>query len=87
MGMNINYEILEKQFQYYLEHQDEFVSQYSGKAIVLRGNEVVGVYDNEWEAVKQSQRKYKPGTFLVQVVSPGSDAYSVDIASNFVVVS
>lgn len=67
---------LKKEFEYYLAHQEELVRKYDGKFIVIRGNEVVGSYDDELRAVEETQKKYPAGTFLVQFVSPGDSAYS-----------
>lgn len=79
----MNQEML-KQFNYYVEHQAEFIEKYNGKAIVLKDFEVVGVQDNEWEAFDSASKKYEPETFIVQQVSPGPGAYTVVISSNFV---
>ena len=68
--------MLEQEFQYYLENQQTLVDKYNGKTLVIIGQEVVGIYDTEAEAYFKSIKKYKPGTFLVQVCSPGSDSYT-----------
>ena len=38
---------LEKEFQYYLDHQAELAEQYEGKILVIKGEQVIGVYDDE----------------------------------------
>lgn len=76
------YKELREQFAFYLAHQEELLKEYAGKAIVLKDNKVVGEYESEWDAVEQAQKEYKPGTFLVQLVTPGTSAYTVHIASN-----
>jgi hypothetical protein len=67
---------LENEFNYYLENQEKLVDQYEGKYIVIRGNEVVGSYDSEIEAIERSSEKYELGTFLVQLCAPGEDNYT-----------
>lgn len=69
--------MLDKEFKYYLEHQDELVSHYNGKYIVLIGEQVVGAYDNREDAYYSSMEKYEPGTFMIQLCTPGDDAYTV----------
>lgn len=69
--------MLDKEFKYYLEHQDELVSRYNGKYIVLIGEQVVGAYDNREDAYYSSIEKYEPGTFMIQLCTPGEDAYTV----------
>ena len=66
---------LKREFEYYLAHQDELVERYSGKYIVIRNQEVVGEYNDELTAVQESKQRFEPGTFLVQLVSPGDSAY------------
>ena len=68
--------MLEKEFQYYIDNQDDLVKKYNGKYIVIIGNEVVGYYDNEVDAYIDSTKKYELGTFLIQLCSPGKDSYT-----------
>lgn len=81
------YEELNKQFQYFIENQDKFVEKYNGRTIVLKNYKVIGVYDDEWDAVEEAQEKFEPGTYIVQRVTPGTEAYTVAISSNFVLAS
>ena len=69
-------EELEKEFKYYLEHQDELVKKYNGKFIVIKNREVIGVFDSELEAIEKTAEKYELGTFLVQKCEPGSESYT-----------
>jgi hypothetical protein len=69
-------EQLKKEFQYYLEHQKELVKQYKGKFIVIKGNEVIGAYDSELEAVTETSQQHELGTFLVQKCEPGTSSYT-----------
>lgn len=67
---------LKQAFQYYLDHQKELVEQYNGKFVVIKDDRVIGAYDNELVAISEAQKQeLKPGTFLVQFVSPGDAAY------------
>ena len=67
---------LKKEFNYYLEHQDEFVKEYNGKFIVIKDCEVIGAFDSELEAINKTSEKYELGTFLVQKCEPGRESYS-----------
>jgi len=64
--------MLEKEFQYYLNHQDELVKKYENKFLVIKDQEVVGVYDNKQEAYDGATSKYELGTFLIQHCLPGT---------------
>ena len=67
---------LEKEFRFYIEHQDEMVEKYDGKIIVIKDGVVLGAYDDELAAITETRKTHELGTFLVQRVSPGSAAYS-----------
>lgn len=67
---------LEKEFEYYLAHQDELVKKYNEKFIVIKGQNVIGAYDSEIEAIEATSQKEEMGTFLVQKCEPGSDSYT-----------
>ena len=67
---------LEKEFEYYLEHQDELVKQYNGKFIVIKDCNVIGDFDSELEAVEKTSKIHELGTFLIQKCSPGAESYT-----------
>ena len=75
-GSDAMVKLLEKEFKYYLDNQDELVKEYNGKFIVIHGIKVVGAYESELEAIKETSKKYKPGTFLVQKCEPGNGSYT-----------
>ena len=68
--------MLEKEFKYYLDHQDEFVKEHNGKYIVIVGENVVGSYDSDEEALFESKKQYELGTFLIQKCASGDDEYT-----------
>ena len=67
---------LQKEFDYYREHQAEIVKKHNEQFVVIKDCSVVGAYKNAGEAVKEAQKKYKLGTFLIQYVSPGDADYT-----------
>ncbi|MGA2286727.1 MAG: hypothetical protein ABSG55_10730 [Dehalococcoidia bacterium] len=67
---------LQKEFEFYLSHQDEMVAKYDGKYIVIKDGEVLGAYDDELAAIMETQKSHELGTFLVQLVSQGPGAYT-----------
>ena len=68
--------LLKEEFEHYIAHQDEYVEQYDGKVIVLKDGKVLGVYDDDLDAVSETKKLHELGTFLVQRVSKGDAAYS-----------
>jgi hypothetical protein len=68
--------LLEPEFDYFIGHQDELVRKYQGKFVVIKNQEVVGIYDSELQAVKETSKTHELGTFLVQKCEPGSESYT-----------
>ena len=69
--------MLEKNFKYYLDNQNKLLPLYNGKFIVIVDSKVVGAYNNREDAYYSSLEKYAPGTFLIQLFTPGDSAYTV----------
>ena len=69
-------ERLEREFEYYLENQNELVEKYNGKFIVIKDCKVIGDFDSELDAIKKTSQKHELGTFLVQKCELGSSSYT-----------
>lgn len=67
---------LQKEFHYFIKNQDKLVENYNGKFIVIKGNKVIGAYDDELQAIRETSKNHELGTFLVQKCEPGSDSYT-----------
>lgn len=68
--------LLEREFNYYINHQGELVSKYDGKFLVIKNDEVIGVYDSESDAYNETEKKEELGTFLIQHCTPGEESYT-----------
>ena len=69
--------MLDKEFKYYLDHQEELLPTYNGKYVMIVGNKVVGACNTIGEAYYRGKREYGLGNFLVQLCTPGDSAYTV----------
>ncbi len=72
------------EFEFYQAHQEDMVAKYDGKVIVLKDHTVIGVYDSESAAVNETRKQHELGTFLVQRVSEGNEAYTRTFRSRVV---
>ena len=54
------------EFQYYLDHQADLSQKYQGRYVVIKENRLLGDYKTASEAVRETAKEHKPGTFLVQ---------------------
>ncbi len=68
--------MLEKEFKYYLDQQAQLVEKFNGKYLVIKGEEVIGVYDAEDIAFFETEKKHEPGTFLIQFCESGDSSYT-----------
>jgi len=67
---------LEKEFEYYLQHQGDIVKKYEGKFVVIKDKEVIGAYNSEIEALRETSKSFALGTFLIQKCEPGPESYT-----------
>lgn len=77
-------DIVHSEFLYYLAHQDELVEKYNGKVIVLYHHKVVGAYASYGEAHLEAIKQCEPGKFILQLCTPGPDAYTVRAHSRYI---
>jgi ABC-type phosphate/phosphonate transport system ATPase subunit len=73
--------MLEKEFEFYVKHQDELVKKYNGRVIVIKDQKVIGVFDSELDAVNETSKTHEVGTFLVHRCEPGEQNYSMTFHS------
>lgn len=75
---------IEALFNYYLTNQAELVKHYDGKHIVLVDNKVVGAFDTMEDAYNFAESNYELGQFLIQLCTPGNEAYTQTFHSRVV---
>lgn len=68
--------MLKKEFDFYLENQEDLVDKHKGKFLVIKGQKVIGVYDSEIEAYSNTVQQEELGTFLIQECQPGQENYT-----------
>lgn len=64
--------MLDKEYEFYQKNKDEFVKKYIGKFIVIKNDKIIGVYDSQVDALKESVKTNDLGTFLIQEIK-GND--------------
>ncbi len=68
--------MLEKEYQFFLANKEELIKKYPGKFIVIKDEEVVGVYETLQDALGTSAKAYPLGTFLIQQISDKEEDYT-----------
>ena len=56
------------EFEYYIKNHKSFIPAYVGRTIVIKGQKVLGVYDDDLEAIRNTIKEHELGTFLVHKV-------------------
>lgn len=59
-------DIIAEEIQYYKANRAAFISQHDGKHLVIKGQQVAGIYDTNTEAVQESARLHEPGTYIIE---------------------
>lgn len=77
--------MLEKEFKYYLAHQEELLKKYNGLFIVIKGESVIGAYHDKLEAYNETIKNNELGTFLIQHCSPGAASYTQTFHSRVII--
>ena len=72
---------LDKEFKFYLANQDDLVARHNGKVIVIKNCEVLAEYDTHLAAFTETVERHERGTFLIQRVSEGNEAYTATFHS------
>lgn len=74
------------ELEYFIANQEKLVKEFGDKVLIIKGQQVVGIYETVLAAYVEAQKTYELGTFMIQHCAPGPDAYTVtinlDYASN-----
>jgi hypothetical protein len=71
--------MFKRELNFFIKNQERLVKQYPGKALAIKGTEVLGVYDSPLQAYLEAQRKRQLGSVMIQVCLPGPEAYTVTV--------
>jgi hypothetical protein len=73
--------MFQDELKFFKDNQEELVKKYDGKTLVIKNNEVVGIYSTPMDAYKDASTKFALGSFMIQTCKPGPDAYTVTIST------
>ena len=59
-------ELLSEETEYFESHDKEFLRKYEDKHLLIHGAELIGVFDDEDQAVLEGIRRFGKGPFLVR---------------------
>jgi hypothetical protein len=68
--------LLEKEFDFFIQNQEKLFKKYPGKYIVIKNNKILGSYPSISEAISETSKVEKLGTFLVQKCASGKKVFT-----------
>jgi hypothetical protein len=51
---------------YYKSNKEEFMSLYNGKHLVIKGMQLIGVYDTNTQAYEETVKTHQQGSFIIE---------------------
>jgi len=69
--------MLQKEFEWYLENQEDIVKQYNGKYLVISGHKVLYASVDKNDAYNKGIDLAGLGNFILQRCTPGDEAYTM----------
>jgi hypothetical protein len=67
--------MLDQEIAYYQAHLDQWLKDYPGKYVSIKGEEVVGFFNSRDEALTETVNRYGIGSYLIRQIGEGSISY------------
>jgi len=74
--------VLEKEFQYFVDNQNDLFKQFPEQYLVIKDQKVIGVYDNKIDAYFETQEEHELGSFLIQFCSLDQENFTQGFTPN-----
>lgn len=65
--------MLEEEYKYYIDNKDSLIKKHNKKFVVIKENEVIGVYSTREKALEETIKEHELGSFLIQKVSKNEE--------------
>jgi hypothetical protein len=65
--------MLDEERQYYQENQAEWLKQYAGRIVLVKGRQLIGVFNTPDEAMAEGARRFGLTNFLVRRVDAAEE--------------
>lgn len=59
-------DMIAEEIDYYKANRKDFIEQYEGKFLVIKGKAVAGIYNSRTEAQEQARRQHEAGTYIIE---------------------
>ena len=68
---------LKKEYEHYLKIREDLAENNDGKFVAIKGEEVLGVFDDYLQAANTVYIAHEKGTVLMQAISKDTDSLNV----------
>ena len=75
---NSNYTLLDQEFDYFIENQQDIFKKYGNKYVIIKDKQVAASFEDEITAIIESRNKFDKGTYIIQKSGPDSSVYSLN---------
>ena len=77
---------LEREQAFYEANKTELRSKYAGKRVVIASNKILGVYDSDREAMRETTKTVPRGSFMVKYIpeNPKKEVIRISPIGNIV---
>lgn len=72
---------LKKEYEHYLKIREDLAKDNDGKFVAIKGQEVLGVFDDYMQAANTVYVAHEKGTVLMQEISKDPDSLNVVIST------
>jgi hypothetical protein len=69
--------MLEQELAFYEEHRTEWLTKHPGRFVLVNGRELIGVFDNQDDALSEGARRFGLASFLVRRVEEAEELVQV----------
>jgi hypothetical protein len=74
--------MLDVEWEFYENNRDELVEKYCGKFVVISGDKVVSVYDDENIAYKETVKSIPLGSFMIHHITEEEEVFQLSPFAN-----
>ena len=61
--------MLDREFQTFQENKPNLVKNHKGKFVLIKNDTIIGIFENELDAVNQGNEQFKDSHFLVNEIT------------------
>jgi hypothetical protein len=58
--------MITEEIEFYKANRTEFISMYNGKHLVIKGRQIIGVYNTNSQAYDEAIKMHALGTFIIE---------------------